>query len=249
MGVRHRARVRERDDQIGQRQEERVEEKTEPEELAYQQEGLDNEAKDKDDSNGDIEIKVEDLIDAHLEEILCQEDVGLFEEPTDEDENENKSDLVERARWFPFRNKIELVGLLSIGHTHSLLSRAIYNRNRAIMTVCDIQLPARATVRSARKRICTFLKSQIKTETSPFGMPCFLLSIQGILSQDFVNPLVSPHLESYPEKTDGPYFKFSQLKKWLEELAPQHRAQMCEVDEEHYYLFKPVELAFLHPFC
>ncbi|POW22338.1 hypothetical protein PSHT_01404 [Puccinia striiformis] len=42
---------------------------------------------------------------------------------------------------------------------------------------------------------------------------------------------------------DRPYSKFSQSKKWLEELAPQHRAQMCEVDDEPYYLFKPVELA------
>ncbi|KNF02209.1 hypothetical protein PSTG_04708 [Puccinia striiformis f. sp. tritici PST-78] len=111
------------------------------------------------------------------------------------------------------------------------------------MTVCDIQLSAWLTVRSAREGIHTFLKSQIKTETSPFGKPCFSLSIQGILSQDLANPLVSPHLEYYPEKTDGPYYKFSQSKKWLEELAPQHRAQMCEVDEEHYYLFEPVELA------
>ncbi|KAI7955706.1 hypothetical protein MJO29_007105 [Puccinia striiformis f. sp. tritici] len=64
----------------------------------------------------------------------------------------------------------------------------IYNRNLAIMTVCNIQLPAWATVRSGRKRIHTFLKSQIKTETSPFGTPCFSLSIQGILSQDLANP-------------------------------------------------------------
>ncbi|KAI7965365.1 hypothetical protein MJO29_003463 [Puccinia striiformis f. sp. tritici] len=271
MGVRHRARVRERDDQIGHRQEERVEDKKEPEESAPQQEVLDNETNeernethdvqkdldamdrvarllvsdDKDDPNGDVEIEVEDLIDAHLEEILRQEDVRLFEGQTDEDENKNKNEIdpVERSRWFPFKNKMELVGSLSIGHTHSLVSRAIYNRNRAIMTVCDIQLPAWSTVRSARKRIRTFLKSQIKTETSPFGTPCFSLSIEGILFQDLANPLVSPHLEYYPEKTDGPYYKFSQSKKWLEELAPQHRAQMCEVDEEHYYLFEPVELA------
>ncbi|KAI9623290.1 hypothetical protein KEM48_009532 [Puccinia striiformis f. sp. tritici PST-130] len=166
---------------------------------------------DKDDSNGDVEIEVEDLIDAHLEEILRQEDVRLFEGQTDEDENENKNEIdpVERLRWFPFKNKMELVGSLSIGHTHSLVSRAIYNRNRAIMTVCDIQLPAWSTVRSARKRIRTFLKSQIKTETSPFGTPCFSLSIEGILSR----------------------------------IGPTASCSDCEVDEEHYYLFEPVELA------
>ncbi|KNF01911.1 hypothetical protein PSTG_04735, partial [Puccinia striiformis f. sp. tritici PST-78] len=115
MGVRHRARVRERDDQIRQRQEERVEDKKEPEELAPQQEVLDNKANEeknkthnvqedldvmdqvarllvsdnKDESNSDVKIEVEDLIDAHLEEILRREDVGLFEEPTNKDKNEN----------------------------------------------------------------------------------------------------------------------------------------------------------------
>ncbi|POW17762.1 hypothetical protein PSHT_06306, partial [Puccinia striiformis] len=91
--------------------------------------------------------------------------------PTDKEENKNEIDPVERSRWFPFKNKMELVGSLSIGHTNSLVSCAIYNRNRVIMTVCDIQLSAWLTVRSAREGIHTFLKSQIKTETSPFGKP------------------------------------------------------------------------------
>ncbi|OAV89083.1 hypothetical protein PTTG_28819 [Puccinia triticina 1-1 BBBD Race 1] len=78
--------------------------------------------------------------------------------------------------------------------------------------------------------------------TSPLGTPCFSLSLKGILSQDLANPLVSKHLDYYPEMTDGPHFKFSQSKKWLEDLAPQHRAQMCDVDGEHYYIFEPVEL-------
>ncbi|POV97246.1 hypothetical protein PSHT_14663, partial [Puccinia striiformis] len=189
----------ERDDQIGQRQEERVEDKKEPEDLAPQQEVLDNKANEKrnktpcsrgsgcsglsdnnDESNGDVEIKVEDLIDAHLGEIRRQEDVRWFEEPTDKDKNENKINPVKRSRWFPFKNK--MVRTCWVVVNYLLLLPAIYNRNQAIMTVCDIQLPAWATIRSTRKRIRTFLKSQIKTETSPFGTPCFLLSIQGILS-------------------------------------------------------------------
>ncbi|KAI9605646.1 hypothetical protein H4Q26_004011 [Puccinia striiformis f. sp. tritici PST-130] len=192
------------------------------------------------DENLGDEMEVGDLINAHLEDLLRREDERLFEGPTNKDDNENNP--VGRSRWFPFKNKMELVGSLSIGNTHSLLSRAIYNRNQAIMTICDVQLPAWATVCSARKRIRTFLKSQIKTETSPFGTPCFSLSIQGILSQDLANPLLSPHLEYYPEKTNGPYFKFSQSNQWLKELAPQQRAQMCEVEDEHYYLFEPVEV-------
>ncbi|OAV88755.1 hypothetical protein PTTG_28931 [Puccinia triticina 1-1 BBBD Race 1] len=38
-------------------------------------------------------------------------------------------------------------------------------------------------------------------------------------------------------------FKFSQSKKWLKELAPPHRAPMCEVKGDHFYLFEPVELS------
>ncbi|OAV85206.1 hypothetical protein PTTG_30703, partial [Puccinia triticina 1-1 BBBD Race 1] len=60
---------------------------------------------------------------------------------------------------------------------------------------------------------------------------------------DLANPLVSRHIDYYPEMTSQGHFKFSQSKKWLEELAPQHRAPMCEVNGEHYYLYEPVELA------
>ncbi|OAV88231.1 hypothetical protein PTTG_29101 [Puccinia triticina 1-1 BBBD Race 1] len=189
--------------------------------------------------NLDDEISLQDLIDAEIEEILRQEDAAIFEGP---DYEEEEVDLGEAARWFPFKNKMELVGSLLIGHTHSMISRAIYNKIRAVMSICDIRLPAWATVRGARIRIQKLLCTQLKTETSAFGTPCFYLSVQGILSQDLANPQVSPHIDYYPEMTHHSLFKFSQSKKWLEELAPQHRAPMCQVNQEHFYLFEPVEL-------
>ncbi|POW04889.1 hypothetical protein PSTT_10072 [Puccinia striiformis] len=149
---------------------------------------------------------MEDLIDTHLGEILRQEDVRWFEEPTDKDKNENKINPVKRSRWFPFKNKMELLGLLLIGHTHLLLFPAIYNRNQAIMTVCDIQLPAWATVRSMR----TFLKSQIKTETSPFGTPSIIQKKR------------MDHTSNSPNPRNG-------LKNW-----PHSIVLTRKVDEEHY---------------
>ncbi|KAI7963819.1 hypothetical protein MJO29_004246 [Puccinia striiformis f. sp. tritici] len=56
------------------------------------------------DGNLGDEMEVGDLINAHLEDLLRREDEGLFEGPTNEDDNEN--DPVERLRWFPFRNKM-----------------------------------------------------------------------------------------------------------------------------------------------
>jgi hypothetical protein len=49
-------------------------------------------------------------------------------------------------------------------------------------------------------------------------------------------------IDYYPEIPTGPQFKFSQSKKWLKDLAPEHHAQMCSVEGEHYYIFEPLEL-------
>ncbi|PLW26386.1 hypothetical protein PCASD_25972 [Puccinia coronata f. sp. avenae] len=130
--------------------------------------------------NTDEEFGFEDFVNAELEGILCQEDDAMYGGEPNEVVQE---DPVERSRWFPFKNKMELVGLLLIGHTHSMISRAIYNKVRAVMLICDIQLPAWSTIRSAQARIKKFLKSEIITSQSPFGTPCFTISIKGILSQ------------------------------------------------------------------
>ena len=61
--------------------------------------------------------------------------------------------------------------------------------------------------------------------------------------KDLANPLVSKHLDYYPHMTEGRnIYKFSQSRKWLELLAPAHRAPMCEVNGKHFYLFEPVQL-------
>ncbi|KAI9626747.1 hypothetical protein KEM48_010212 [Puccinia striiformis f. sp. tritici PST-130] len=175
LGIRHRANIRERDEEIARGEQEIDErddsatqqdvlehgedenrmENDEPYNLQEDLDAIDLAVRmlgsdDGGDGNLGDEMEVGDLINAHLEDLLCREDEGLFEGPTNKDDNQNDPDLA--------------------------------------------------------------------------------------------NPLVSPHLEYYPEKTNGPYFKFSQSNKWLKELAPQHRAQMCEVEDEHYYLFEPVEL-------
>ncbi|KAI9619517.1 hypothetical protein H4Q26_014282 [Puccinia striiformis f. sp. tritici PST-130] len=139
MGVRHRARVRERDDQIGHRQEEESKtKKNQRKDL----DAMDRVARllvsdDKDDSNGDVEIEVEDLIDAHLEEILRQEDVRLFEGQTDEDENENENEInpVERLRWFPFKNKMVRLTWLKTCVDFFGTRRVVVNRTHALASI------------------------------------------------------------------------------------------------------------------
>ncbi|KAA1064902.1 hypothetical protein PGT21_018913 [Puccinia graminis f. sp. tritici] len=205
LGTQHRENVREYDEQMARAQRERIEE--EREETNPQQEVQDNMDNEEDEDTYDIqadldamgaaarfllpnessdinlndEIGLDDLIDAELENILRNEDTVTFDGLADEDDRDN--DPVENSRWFPFRNKMELAGSLLIGHTHSLISRLIYNKVRVVITICDIRLPAWATVRSARARIRKLLQSELKSEKSPFGTPCFSLSVKGISSQ------------------------------------------------------------------
>ncbi|PLW56393.1 hypothetical protein PCANC_03430 [Puccinia coronata f. sp. avenae] len=104
------------------------------------------------------------------------------------------------AAWYPFKSKMvrarvsqtltpaplthrvahalayqELVGSLIMGHTHSLISCSVYSKIRAILTSCNVNLPAWATIQASRKRIRTLLDSQISYSSSPFGTPTFAL--------------------------------------------------------------------------
>jgi hypothetical protein len=57
------------------------------------------------------------------------------------------------------------------------------------------------------------------------------------------NPLVSPHLEFYPNYTEGKNVsRFSQSLKWLPHRAPENRAPMCDINDKHFYIFKLVKL-------
>ncbi|OAV87337.1 hypothetical protein PTTG_29470 [Puccinia triticina 1-1 BBBD Race 1] len=271
LGGQHRARVREHDKErvrIRREQIEEEDEETDSEPDIQENSKNDNDNRDTYNIQQDLDrielaarflqstdsrnvnlnetIRVHDLINAHLAEVLRQQDEEFFGEQPNQNREGNDDgdggDPAERERWFPFKSRMELVGSLLIGHTHSLISRAIYNKVKAVMSICDIQLPSWATVRSARDRIRKLLPTQLNLHKSAFGTPCFALSVKGILSQDLANPLVSPHIDYYPEMTNQGFYKFSQSKKWLKELAPQHCAPMCEVKGKHFYLFEPVEL-------
>ncbi|KAH9469937.1 hypothetical protein Pst134EA_007212, partial [Puccinia striiformis f. sp. tritici] len=53
-------------------------------------------------------------------------------------------------------------------------------------------------------------------QESVWGMPCAVLSSRHALQQDLANPLVSPHINFYPEDTKGVnQYKLSQSQKWL----------------------------------
>ncbi|PLW56916.1 hypothetical protein PCANC_01262 [Puccinia coronata f. sp. avenae] len=150
--------------------------------------------------------------------------------------------------WYPFKSKMvysqfELVGSLIMGHTHSMLSRSMYTKMRAILTLCDITLPAWATIQASRARIRKLLDDQILYSTSPFGTPIFALNPEKLIARDLATPMISKHLDFYPELTKGgEVYKFLQSQKWLKGLLPAHRPQMCEVNGKHFFIFEPVKL-------
>jgi hypothetical protein len=64
-----------------------------------------------------------------------------------------------------------------------------------------------------------------------------------LLGQDLATPLISKHLDFYPELTKGgDIYKFLQSQKWLKGLSSAHRPQMCEVNGKHFFIFEPVQL-------
>ncbi|PLW36848.1 hypothetical protein PCASD_15262 [Puccinia coronata f. sp. avenae] len=145
--------------------------------------------------------------------------------------------------WYPFKSQMELVGSLIMGHTHSMLSCSMYTKICAILTLCDVSLPAWATIQASRARIRKLLEARVMYSNSPFGTPIFALNPENLIACDLATPLISKHLDFYPELTnEGDIYKFSQSQKWLKGLLPAHRPQMCEVNKKHFFIFEPLQL-------
>jgi hypothetical protein len=59
----------------------------------------------------------------------------------------------------------------------------MYTKMRAILTLCDITLPAWATIQASRARIRKLLDDQILYSTSPFGTPIFALNPEKLIAR------------------------------------------------------------------
>jgi hypothetical protein len=76
----------------------------------------------------------------------------------------------------------EVIGSLIMGHTHSMISRSLYSKIRGILALCDINLPAWATVQASRTRIRKLLGNRINYCSSPFDTPTFSLDPQTLVA-------------------------------------------------------------------
>ncbi|PLW26323.1 hypothetical protein PCANC_27603 [Puccinia coronata f. sp. avenae] len=171
-----------------------------------------------------------DLLEAELEALQDIDSQDEAQRMPSTPSSQDSASTASENEWYPFRSKMELIGSLIVGHTHSMLSRSLYSKIRGILTMCDVHLPAWATIQAGRACIQQLLKSSIRFDVSVFDNPCFSLSARSLIAQDLANPLVSKHLDYYPHMTEGRnIYKFSQSRKWLELLAPAHRAPMCEL--------------------
>ena len=56
--------------------------------------------------------------------------------------------------------------------------------------------------------------------------------------QDYANPLIRPHLEFYPEITDGYVREVWQAEKWRKRIDPRILTPMVAVGSKHFYVFE-----------
>ncbi|PLW18605.1 hypothetical protein PCANC_09217 [Puccinia coronata f. sp. avenae] len=124
--------------------------------------------------------------------------------------------------WFPFKNKMELVGSLLIGYSRHIISRAVYEHIQVTLrSLCDLSLPSWSTVCRAQARIRKFLDIDIQISSSIWGTPCVSLGVKNIIQKELCNPHVAPHLEFYPEDPYGNNcYRLSQSQKWREDFSP-----------------------------
>ncbi|KAA1114227.1 hypothetical protein PGT21_001097 [Puccinia graminis f. sp. tritici] len=115
-----------------------------------------------------------------------------------------------------------------------MLSRAVFDEIRVILGFfCQIKIPAWSTIRRGQARIRKLLDMEVQMSQSVWGTPC---------ASELANPLVAPHIEFYPEDCHGrDVFKLSQSQKWLKHLPKGMRPQMCTNNDQHFYIFEPLQ--------
>ncbi|KAH9807600.1 hypothetical protein DFH28DRAFT_938119 [Melampsora americana] len=124
------------------------------------------------------------------------------------------------------------------------MSTAEYNRLRRILKlVINFHLPEIGHVKDLRRELKDRLGLRVLEKTSPLGNPCFTLSVTDIISQELSNPEVATKIEFFPESDKGVTVdRYSQSKKWREELPPSLRVPMVDVDGQHFYIYEPAQL-------
>ncbi|KAI7947140.1 hypothetical protein MJO29_011667 [Puccinia striiformis f. sp. tritici] len=99
------------------------------------------------------------------------------EEGNDQEVDESKEmDVDPLGFWYPFPKKEYLIACLMLGNLRTMMSRAMCNQNRLILsTICNLDLPHWDTIRRTRLRIPSdFYKAyyEIKLEGVPFHKKC-----------------------------------------------------------------------------
>ncbi|KAH9824991.1 hypothetical protein DFH28DRAFT_878023 [Melampsora americana] len=146
--------------------------------------------------------------------------------------------------WYPLRKAEHAAALLMLGTGRNLMSTAEYNRIRSILRrVLKVDLPDLGHIKKIRSDLKARLGLRVLERISPLGNPCFTLSVCDIISQELSNPEVGPHLEFFPEKDRGVTVdRYSQCKKWREDLPPPLRVPMVVSHGEHFYVYEPTQL-------
>ncbi|EGG01479.1 uncharacterized protein MELLADRAFT_92137 [Melampsora larici-populina 98AG31] len=146
--------------------------------------------------------------------------------------------------WYPLRKAEHAAALLMLGTGRNLMSTAEYNRIRSILKrILEVDLPDLGHIKNVRTDLKDRLGLRVLESISPLGNPCFTLSVCDIISQELSNPEVGPHIEFFPEKDEGVTVdRYSQSKKWREDLPPSLRVPMVNVEGEHFYIYEPTQL-------
>ncbi|KAH9809142.1 hypothetical protein DFH28DRAFT_1036566 [Melampsora americana] len=161
-----------------------------------------------------------------------------------EPENDDTAATDTWLPWYPLRKKEHLAGLLMLGTGRNLMSTAEYKRIRCILKkVMNVDLPDLGHIKKIRTDLKARLGLRILERISPHGNPCFTISIKDVISQELSNPEVVPYLEFLPENDQGVTVdRYSQSKKWREDLPPNLRVPMVDVYGEHFYIYEPAQL-------
>ncbi|KAF9783812.1 hypothetical protein BJ322DRAFT_1021595 [Thelephora terrestris] len=143
------------------------------------------------------------------------------------------------TEWYPYESKTMFLldTLDSMPRLH--VSDSLMKVFLWVLKESGVQsVPSFRQLRDTQAKLCETSGTPSKLYKSAHGNLFYMNDIRKIITNDYANPLVCPHIRIYPETPDGPITEIWHAEKWRKEMDLGLLSPMYADGARHYYVLE-----------
>ncbi|KAJ3994246.1 hypothetical protein F5050DRAFT_1800809 [Lentinula boryana] len=164
----------------------------------------------------------------------------------DEDEDDNGSNInleaAQNEEYFPYPDKISM--LLDILDNLPRLRLSTHSVKLILWMLKELghNVPSLNKFRAMQKSLRSECASVPQAHVSDFKNHYHSIPLQESIAKDFSNPQTAPHINLYPERTDGPRSEAWQFDRWIE-FSPSQLTPMYSQGSKQFWIEEVAQLS------